>query len=62
MRKLSEKRIGVLITDHNVRDTLEITDRSLIINQGEIVVSGGREEILSNETAKQIYLGHDFTM
>ena len=62
VRKLSEKRIGVLITDHNVRDTLEITDRSLIINQGEIVVSGGREEILSNETAKQIYLGHDFTM
>ena len=62
VKKLSSKGIGVLITDHNVRDTLEITDRSLIINQGEIVVSGGRDEILSNETAKQIYLGHHFSM
>ncbi len=62
VKKLSDKGIGVLITDHNVRDTLEITDRSFIINQGEIVVSGGRDEILSNETAKQIYLGHNFSM
>ena len=62
VNKLSDKGIGVLITDHNVRDTLEITDRSFIINQGEIVVSGKRDEILSNETAKQIYLGHHFSM
>ena len=62
VKKLSDKGIGVLITDHNVRDTLEITDRSFIINQGEIVVSGEREKILSNETAKQIYLGHHFSM
>jgi len=62
VKKLSEKGIGVLITDHNVRDTLEITDHSFIINQGEIVASGDRDNILSNETARQIYLGHHFSM
>lgn len=62
VKKLSEKGIGVLITDHNVRDTLEITDHSFIINEGEIVASGDREKILSNETARQIYLGHHFSM
>jgi len=60
--KLAEKGIGVLITDHNVHYTLEITHRSYIINQGEILVSGTRDEILKNEMARQIYLGHDFKM
>ena len=59
---LSEKGIGVLITDHNVRDTLEITNRSYIINLGEILVSGSKEELLSNETARKIYLGEEFRM
>jgi len=62
IRQLSAAGIGVLITDHNVRDTLEITHRSYIINQGEILVSGSRETLLENETARKIYLGHDFTM
>lgn len=62
IRRLSEKGIGVLITDHNVRDTLEITDYSFIINQGEIVASGDRESILSNEIARHIYLGQHFSM
>lgn len=60
--ELSQKGIGVLITDHNVRDTLEITNRSYIINLGEILVSGTKEELLANDVACQIYLGHDFQM
>ena len=59
---LSSKGIGVLITDHNVRDTLEITNRSYIINLGEILVSGSKEELLTNETARKVYLGEDFSM
>ncbi len=57
---LSERGIGVLITDHNVRDTLQITHRSHIINRGEILVSGTREELLASEVARTIYLGHEF--
>jgi len=59
---LSERGIGVLITDHNVRDTLAITERSYITNLGEILVSGSKEELLQSETARKIYLGHDFSM
>ncbi len=59
---LSKRGIGVLITDHNVRDTLEITNRSYIINLGEILVSGTKEELLENELARQVYLGRDFRM
>jgi lipopolysaccharide export system ATP-binding protein len=58
--KLSEKGIGVMITDHNVRDTLQITHRSYIINHGEILVSGTKEELLESEIARSIYLGHEF--
>jgi lipopolysaccharide export system ATP-binding protein len=57
---LSTRGIGVLITDHNVRDTLQITHRSHIINMGEILVSGSREELLASEVARTIYLGHEF--
>lgn len=57
---LSTRGIGVLITDHNVRDTLEITHRSHIINLGEILVSGSRDELLASELARKIYLGHEF--
>ncbi|MGA2641337.1 MAG: LPS export ABC transporter ATP-binding protein [Spirochaetia bacterium] len=57
---LSYRGIGVLITDHNVRDTLQITHRSHIINRGEILVSGTREELLASEVARSIYLGHEF--
>jgi lipopolysaccharide export system ATP-binding protein len=62
VQKLSDRGIGVLITDHNVRDTLEITHRAYIINLGEIVVRGSREELLESEIARRIYLGHDFRM
>ena len=59
---LSSKGIGVLITDHNVRDTLEITNRSYIIKDGEIVVAGSREEIMENQMAREVYLGESFTI
>lgn len=59
---LSDRGIGVLITDHNVRDTLEITERSYITNLGEIIVSGSKEDLLNSEIARQIYLGNDFEM
>lgn len=60
IRKLSEDGIGILLTDHNVRDTLEITTKAHIISDGEILVSGTREELLSNQEAREIYFGRDF--
>jgi lipopolysaccharide export system ATP-binding protein len=62
VRRLSEQGIGILITDHNVRDTLEITKRAYIINLGEIVEEGDREKILASEIARTIYLGTEFRM
>jgi lipopolysaccharide export system ATP-binding protein len=59
---LKKLGIGVLITDHNVRDTLEITDRSYIIHKGKIIVSGKKEELLSSEEARRLYLGTEFQM
>lgn len=60
IRRLAAFGIGILITDHNVRDTLEITTRAHIISDGEILVSGTREELLHNEEAREIYFGRDF--
>jgi len=54
--------LGVLITDHNVRETLSITDRSYILSQGKILVSGTPGELIENETAKKIYLGEKFRL
>ncbi|WP_428770962.1 LPS export ABC transporter ATP-binding protein [Treponema sp. HNW] len=62
VRLLADRGIGVLITDHNVRDTLEITDRSIIISSGQIVVQGVPEEILASPLARKIYLGEEFKM
>ena len=59
---LAEKGIGILITDHNVRDTLEITTESFIINDGLIVARGSKEEILDNQMVRDVYLGSDFQM
>jgi len=58
---LANKGIGVLLTDHNVRDTLAITHESHIINEGEILASGKRTELLQNAEARRIYFGDDFT-
>lgn len=62
VKMLSRRKIGVLITDHNVRDTLEITDRAIIISQGQVMISGSRQEILDSPLARDIYLGKDFSM
>ncbi|MBE6344493.1 MAG: LPS export ABC transporter ATP-binding protein [Spirochaetaceae bacterium] len=62
VRLLANRGIGVLITDHNVRDTLEITDRAIIISTGQIVAQGGKEEILESPVARKIYLGEEFKM
>ncbi len=62
IRLLSKQGIGILITDHNVRDTLEITDRGIIISNGQIITQGDKEEILKSPEAREIYLGKDFSM
>ena len=60
--RLKEKGIGVLITDHNVRETLSITDRSYILYDGQILVSGKAHELATNEKAREIYLGEKFSL
>jgi lipopolysaccharide export system ATP-binding protein len=62
IQKLRRKGIGILITDHNVREMLEITDRSYIIYKGEILVSGTPQELVNNELVKEIYLGEKFSL
>jgi len=57
---LAEQGIGVLVTDHNERDTLAISDYTYLIHQGEIVVAGTRDEMKANDTARRIYLGEDY--
>lgn len=59
---LSGAGIGVLLTDHNVRDALDITDRSYIIHLGNIIVSGDRDAVLNDEKARSLYLGEQFRM
>jgi lipopolysaccharide export system ATP-binding protein len=59
---LKKRGIGVLITDHNVRETLGICDHACIINQGAVLASGSPEEIISNESVRRVYLGEHFRM
>ncbi len=60
IERLKQQGLGILITDHNVRETLRITDRAYIMNEGEILVSGSSEELVNNEEARRIYLGQNF--
>jgi lipopolysaccharide export system ATP-binding protein len=62
VRFLKERGIGVLITDHNVRETLGICDRAYIINQGSVLASGSPDEIIANESVRRVYLGEHFRM
>lgn len=62
IRQLKDRGIGVLITDHQVRETLGIVDRAYIMSQGELLVSGTPDEIINNETARKFYLGEEFKM
>jgi lipopolysaccharide export system ATP-binding protein len=59
---LKDKGLGVLITDHNVRDTLSITDRAYIINNGEILEEGSPEKIIANSRVKETFLGEEFRL
>ncbi len=60
--ELRERGIGILITDHNVRDTLSICDRAYLMNAGEVIVAGSAEEIVDNPDARRVYLGEDFSL
>ena len=62
IRYLREKGIGILLTDHNVRETLNVTDASFIIYDGRIIAQGTKDEILKNPDARRYYLGEQFAM
>jgi lipopolysaccharide export system ATP-binding protein len=62
IRFLKERNIGVLITDHNVRETLGICDRAYIINEGSVLASGQPDEIIYNEAVRKVYLGENFRL
>jgi lipopolysaccharide export system ATP-binding protein len=60
--ELKKRGIGVLITDHNVRETLRIVDRGSIINKGEVMTEGSGDFLINDPQAREIYLGKDFNM
>ncbi len=62
IKHLKDQNIGVLITDHNVRETLGICERAYILNEGDLIASGSPEKILSNSRVKEVYLGQDFKL
>jgi lipopolysaccharide export system ATP-binding protein len=62
IRHLSDKGIGVLITDHNVRETLGICERAYIVSQGTVLTSGSADQILANPQVREVYLGQDFKL
>jgi lipopolysaccharide export system ATP-binding protein len=62
IKELKEKGLGILLTDHNVRETLSITDRAYLIADGRILISGSAEDLINNPQAREIYLGEKFRM
>jgi len=62
VRRLRERGLGVLITDHNVRETLKLVDRAYLIHRGEVVYEGSAEQLVNDPKAREIYLGPDFNM
>ena len=58
---LKEKNIGILITDHNVREALEICDKAIVINNGEIIADGPKEKLINDEIVKKVYLGNMYS-
>ena len=62
IRNLSERGIGVLVTDHNVRETLDICEKAYIVNEGSILAAGTPDEILNNQQVREVYLGHQFRL
>ena len=62
IRELTSRDIGVLITDHNVRETLGVCNRAYIVNQGTVIAAGSAEEILANPQVREVYLGQSFRL
>ena len=62
IKELSKKGLGILLTDHNVRETLSITDRAYLIAEGRILISGSAQDLINNPKARAIYLGENFRM
>ncbi|WP_445356733.1 LPS export ABC transporter ATP-binding protein [Microbulbifer sp. ANSA002] len=62
IRHLRDRDIGVLITDHNVRETLDICETSYIVSEGHIIAAGTPDEVLANQQVREVYLGHEFTI
>ncbi len=62
IQHLKDKGIGVLITDHNVRETLDICDKAYIVNAGHIIAEGDAETVLANQLVRDVYLGHSFRL
>lgn len=62
IKHLSEKNIGVLITDHNVRETLDICERAYIVSQGKVICDGSPQQILNNSLVRDVYLGAEFSL
>jgi len=62
IKELKEKGLGILLTDHNVRETLSITDRAYLIAEGKILISGSASDLINNPQARQVYLGEKFKM
>ena len=62
VRHLTQRGIGVLITDHNVRETLGLTDRAYIIYSGEVLMEGRAEDIVNDPEVRRVYLGEEFRM
>ncbi|MBL6901538.1 MAG: LPS export ABC transporter ATP-binding protein [Luminiphilus sp.] len=62
IKHLKERGLGVLITDHNVRETLDICERAYIVSDGKVIADGDAVSILQNETVRQVYLGQDFRL
>ena len=60
--ELKNQGIGVLITDHNVRDTLKIVDRAYILHDGRVIVSGKPKDVVNDDNVRRVYLGKDFNI
>jgi len=62
VRRLKDRGLGILITDHNVRETLKLVDRAYLIHKGEVVLEGDAEFLVNDPKAREIYLGPDFNL
>ncbi len=62
IQHLRDRDIGILITDHNVRETLDVCEKAYIVSQGELIAQGTAEQVLSNQKVKDVYLGEQFRL